>query len=66
MDFIWEFLHNETVLAIIGWIGALAVVALWIWIARFAIGKRVKQFEREYAAKAAKESAADAHEGPKE
>lgn len=65
MDLFWELFHNETFLAIIGWIGALGVVVLWIWIARFVIGKRVAYFEREYAAKRAKERVGDPNETPK-
>lgn len=65
MDIVWELLHDKTVLAILGWIGALGIVALWIWIARSMIGWRVRQVQREQAEKEARERAADTPEAPK-
>jgi hypothetical protein len=65
MDVVWELLHDETVRAILGWVGALGIVVLWIWIARFMIGWRVKQNKREHAEKQARESSADTDEAPK-
>jgi hypothetical protein len=65
MDIAWELLHDPTVLAIIGWIGALGIVILWVWIARTMIHWRVRQVQREQAEKAARARDADAHETPK-
>jgi hypothetical protein len=65
MDFIWELAHDETVRAIFGWVGALGVVALWVWIARVMVGRNVTHFNREQAEREAKERAAEAEEARK-
>ncbi len=65
MDFVWELLHDETVRAILGWVGALGIVGLWVFMARFMVGLRMKQIKREQAEQEARERAAEVDDAPK-
>ncbi|WP_026606080.1 hypothetical protein [Methylocapsa acidiphila] len=66
MDIAWEVLHDPTVREIAAWLGAIAVVGLWIFFARAMVAARVKQFKREQAEREARDRAAETDEAPKE